>query len=66
MFAVGYKDQDLTDLEGQINANVAFHQFKNLGTAVCSCRTCKRGILAFVTSTNCHKLHSVHVESHNL
>ena len=65
VFAAGDEDQGLTDLEGQINANVAFRQFKNLGTSVHSCRGCERMMLAFITPIHCHKSHSVHAESYN-
>ena len=52
--AAGDDDEGLTDLESQINANVAFHQFKNLDTAVRSCRIYKRRMVAFAMPIHCH------------
>jgi hypothetical protein len=52
--ASGDKDKGLTGLESQINANVAFRQFKNLETAIRSCRTGKQKMLEFVMPIHCH------------
>ena len=53
---------ELTDLEQQINANVALHNFGNLDTHIHSCATCNLRLLNFSVPVHDHESHKVHAE----
>ena len=53
---------ELTNLEQQINANVALHNFGNLDTHIHSCATCNLRLLSFAMPVHNHESHKVHAE----
>ena len=50
----------LSAMEMRINADPAFHGFKNLDTKISACQVCKRRLLQFAAPSHYNEVHRTH------